>query len=73
MLRHLLPNCLGPVMVFATIQIANAIVLEATLSFLGGRAHHRTLARPAHCQRLSVPAVGRLLDQHVPRPGPRCS
>jgi len=35
MLRHLLPNCLGPVMVFATIQVANAIVLEATLSFLG--------------------------------------
>ncbi|WP_459616635.1 ABC transporter permease [Bordetella sp. 2513F-2] len=35
MLFHLLPNCLGPVLVFATIQIANAIVLEATLSFLG--------------------------------------
>ena len=35
MLFHLLPNCLGPVMVFATIQIAAAIVLEATLSFLG--------------------------------------
>lgn len=35
MLRHLLPNCMSPVMVFATIQIANAIVLEATLSFLG--------------------------------------
>lgn len=35
MTRHLLPNCIGPVMVFATIQIANAIVLEATLSFLG--------------------------------------
>jgi len=35
MLHHLLPNCLGPVMVFATIQVANAIVLEATLSFLG--------------------------------------
>ncbi len=35
MLRHLLPNCMGPVMVFATIQVANAIVLEATLSFLG--------------------------------------
>ena len=32
---HLLPNCLGPVMVFATIQIATAIALEATLSFLG--------------------------------------
>ena len=35
MLFHLLPNCLGPVMVFATIQIATAIALEATLSFLG--------------------------------------
>ena len=35
MTRHLLPNCMGPIMVFATIQIANAIVLEATLSFLG--------------------------------------
>ncbi len=35
MMFHLLPNCLGPVMVFATIQIATAIVLEATLSFLG--------------------------------------
>lgn len=35
MLFHLLPNCLGPVMVYATIQIAHAIALEATLSFLG--------------------------------------
>ncbi|HLR78516.1 MAG TPA: ABC transporter permease [Burkholderiaceae bacterium] len=35
MLRHLMPNCIGPIMVFATIQIATAITLEATLSFLG--------------------------------------
>ncbi|MVW70525.1 MULTISPECIES: ABC transporter permease [unclassified Bordetella] len=35
MVFHLLPNCIGPVMVFATIQIATAISLEATLSFLG--------------------------------------
>jgi peptide/nickel transport system permease protein len=35
MLRHLLPNVLGPVMVLATINIATAIVTEATLSFLG--------------------------------------
>lgn len=35
MVFHLLPNCIGPVMVFATIQIATAIALEATLSFLG--------------------------------------
>ncbi|PZN95347.1 MAG: peptide ABC transporter permease [Hyphomicrobiales bacterium] len=33
--RHLLPNCLPPLMVIATVQIARAIALEATLSFLG--------------------------------------
>ncbi len=33
--RHLLPNCLPPLIVVATIQVAAAIALEATLSFLG--------------------------------------
>ena len=33
--RHLLPNCLPPIIVVATVQVANAIALEATLSFLG--------------------------------------
>lgn len=33
--RHLLPNCLPPLIVIATVQIARAIALEATLSFLG--------------------------------------
>ena len=33
--RHLLPNALPPLIVVATVQIANAISLEATLSFLG--------------------------------------
>jgi peptide/nickel transport system permease protein len=33
--RHLLPNVLGPVLVLATINIATAILIEATLSFLG--------------------------------------
>ncbi len=33
--RHLLPNCLPPVIVVATVQVGNAIALEATLSFLG--------------------------------------
>ncbi|HZH46302.1 MAG TPA: ABC transporter permease [Roseococcus sp.] len=32
---HLLPNCLPPLIVVGTIQIARAIALEATLSFLG--------------------------------------
>ena len=33
--RHLLPNCLPPLIVVATVQIAAAIALEATLSYLG--------------------------------------
>lgn len=33
--RHLLPNCLTPLMAVAALQVASAITLEATLSFLG--------------------------------------
>ena len=33
--RHLLPNCLPPLIVILTMQVARAIALEATLSFLG--------------------------------------
>lgn len=33
--RHILPNCLSPIIVVATVQTAHAIALEATLSFLG--------------------------------------
>ncbi|MFG6446877.1 ABC transporter permease [Roseateles sp. BYS180W] len=35
MWRHVLPNVLGPVLVLGTIQVASAILTEATLSFLG--------------------------------------
>ncbi|EBA11179.1 ABC transporter permease [Roseobacter sp. CCS2] len=35
MFRHILPNCLGPLIVVGTVQVASAISLEATLSFLG--------------------------------------
>ncbi len=35
LLRHMLPNCLPPLIVIATIDLAHAIALEATLSFLG--------------------------------------
>lgn len=35
LLRHILPNCLPPLIVIGTLQIARAITLEATLSFLG--------------------------------------
>jgi peptide/nickel transport system permease protein len=35
MLRNVLPNVMGPVLVLSTIQVASAIITEATLSFLG--------------------------------------
>ena len=35
MFRHILPNCLAPLLVTATLQTAQAITLEATMSFLG--------------------------------------
>lgn len=35
MAKHVLPNALGPVLVIGTINVATAIVTEATLSFLG--------------------------------------
>ena len=35
MFRHILPNTLSPILVISTVQIANAIVSEAALSFLG--------------------------------------
>jgi len=35
LVRHLLPNCLPPLLVLAAVQVAAAITLEATLSFLG--------------------------------------
>ncbi len=33
--RHIMPNALGPVIVAGTIEVANAIIAESTLSFLG--------------------------------------
>jgi peptide/nickel transport system permease protein len=35
MFGHLMPNCIAPLIVVATVQVASAIALEATLSFLG--------------------------------------
>ena len=35
MFRHILPNTLSPIFVISTVQVANAIISEAALSFLG--------------------------------------
>ncbi|MCB5160623.1 ABC transporter permease [Marinomonas algarum] len=51
MFRHILPNTLSPILVIFTIQIANAIVAEAALSFLG-------LGMPA-----TQPSLGSLISE----------
>jgi len=50
MWRHILPNCLSPIFVLSTIQVANAIMSEAALSFLG-------LGMPPH-----KPSLGSLIN-----------
>jgi ABC-type multidrug transport system fused ATPase/permease subunit len=66
--RHLLPNCLPPMIVVATVQVAAAIALEANAVFPRPRpADHGTLARPSHRQRLPVPLVRQVLDQFLSR------
>lgn len=35
MFRHILPNCMAPILVTVTLQTGHAITLEATMSFLG--------------------------------------
>ena len=61
MLRHVLPNVMGPVLVLSTIQVATAILAEATLSFLGvGVLADLALARHLH-QRGQQAAVQRRL------------
>ena len=73
MLRHLLPNCLPPLIVVGTVQVAHAIALEATLSLpRPGPADHRAVAGPADRQRLRVPDVGQVLDQRLSRASRCC-
>lgn len=50
MFRHMLPNAMGPIIVNATLTVALAILLEATLSFLGFGIQPPT------------PALGKLID-----------
>ena len=65
--RHVLPNVLGPVLVIATLGLALAIIIEATLSFLGlGLSRHRGLARHADPHRQRLPLLGRMVDHDLP-------
>jgi peptide/nickel transport system permease protein len=65
--KHLLPNCMPPMIVVATVQVAGAIALEATLSFpRAWPSDHRAFARLADRQRLPISAVRQVLDQLLP-------
>ena len=68
MLRHVLPNTMGPILVIATINLALAIITEATLSFLGFRhARHHALARHPDPDRQQLSVRGRMVDRRLPR------
>ena len=72
MLRHVLPNVMGPVLVIATIHLAIAVITEATLSFLGVGVP-LDLALPGHLDpgRQRLPLLRLLVDHHLPRRRPR--
>ena len=68
LVRDVLPNVAGPVLVLATLDVANAILLLAGLSFLG------LGAQPPQAEWGSMVADGRavlpvLVDRHLPRAG----
>ena len=48
-IRHILPNIVGPIMVNTTLAVGAAIITESTLSFLGLRACSRRRRRGATC------------------------
>jgi hypothetical protein len=67
MARHVLPNVMGPVLVLATIQVGQAILTEATLSFLGRRrAADHAVAGHADPHRQRLPVLRRVVDHGLP-------
>ncbi len=58
--RHIIPNALGPVIVFVTLLVPKAILLESLLSFLGRACRIPHLARPPHLGRRSEHARRKL-------------
>ncbi len=68
MLKHILPNVTGPVLVIATINLALAVITEATLSFLGHRhARDDAVSRHSHSHRQQLSFLRRMVDRRLPR------
>ena len=69
MFQHILPNVMGPVLVIATINLALAIITEATLSFLGvGLPPTGALARHHDPDRQQISVLRLLVDGGVSGP-----
>ena len=68
--RHMLPNCLGPIIVNTTLVVAAAILVEAALSFLGFGIQPPRGAREARC-RGTGRGVRALVARHLPGPRDR--
>jgi len=60
--RHLLPNCLTPLIVITTVQVARAIALWATLSSLGCGVPVTESSLSMPIARLPVHALGQVLS-----------
>ena len=68
LVRHILPNVIGPVLVIVTINLALAIILEATLSFLGvGLSPTQPSLGTHDPDRQQFPVRGRMVDRHLSR------
>ncbi len=63
--RHILPNVTGPVFVIATINLALAIITEATLSFLAPACRRRCRRWHADPHRQPLPVLGRVVDRRL--------
>jgi ABC-type antimicrobial peptide transport system permease subunit len=73
MLRHVLPNVTGPVLVIATIHIATAIIPRRRCPFWSRRSAYPSVARHADPHRQRVPALGGMVDHGVSRHRPRAA
>jgi ABC-type amino acid transport system permease subunit len=69
MLRHVLPNTMGPILVIATINLALAVITEATLVVSRRRhARHHAVARHLDPDRQQLSVFRRMVDRRLPGP-----
>ena len=69
LIRHVARNCAAPILVFCTVMVADAIVFEASLSFIGaGVRPPEPVVGQRHRRRQEPRAARRLVGHGLPRP-----